>query len=147
MGARRNHRRGFTLIEMMFVVGIIGILASIAMPNYVVYQVRARATEAVVNTAAIAYLQQVRILEVGDVIACEPVPAEIPKALTEFVPTPAWEDLGYKASGRVWFQYEVERTAPRKFVVKARADLDVDGQAGEWTLDGDAMTLSRPIEQ
>jgi len=40
-------RKGFTLIELMIVIGIIGILAVIAIPQYTSYIARAQVTEAI----------------------------------------------------------------------------------------------------
>ncbi len=61
----RGGARGFTLVEMMIVVVIMGILAGLAMVGYRRYIARARTAEAVAVLAEMASKEQVYFLEFG----------------------------------------------------------------------------------
>jgi len=48
-----KNKKGFTLIELMIVVAIIGILAAIAIPNFLKFQAKSKQSEAKTNLKAI----------------------------------------------------------------------------------------------
>ncbi|UCV29285.1 pilin [Ferribacterium limneticum] len=48
----KNMQKGFTLIELMIVVAIIGILAAVALPAYQDYTVRAKVSELILASSA-----------------------------------------------------------------------------------------------
>ena len=70
----RNARNGFTLIELMIVVAIIGILAAVAIPAFMKYIRRSKTTEAIMNVrrmfdSAVAYYESEHASSDGSILS------------------------------------------------------------------------------
>lgn len=151
---RYLRRQGFSLIELMIVVAIVGILSAIALPSYQSYVQRARTAEAFTFLAEIRQRQESYRAEFGQFCSVSAAPgsgidsgawspATLPAGGTRVVwsGTPGdWDHLGASPDSAVRFQYRTTAGAPGTttgvpgfpgndfwFVVQARGDLDGDG--------------------
>jgi len=112
----------------------IGILAAIAIPNFIKFQKRSHAAEAKVQMRAIDTAEKAYFLDHGSFVAAGPVPASVPgRAGAAFVPDKGFKSLGFAPEKAVRFQYEV-RTDGQGAVIYARGDLDGDGALSVYKL-------------
>jgi len=63
-------QQGFTLIELMIVIAIIGILASVALPAYQNYTKKAKFSEVVIGTAGLKTAVEVCAQDLATVTGC-----------------------------------------------------------------------------
>jgi prepilin-type N-terminal cleavage/methylation domain-containing protein len=128
-------RRGFTLIELSYVLALIGLISALAIPTYDALVRRAKAAEARANLEAIAHAEYQHFRDHGVFLEC-PATGPIPAATSPF-PTdaPCWSALGVRISGEVRYRYAVQLEGAT-FQVIAEADLDHDGVSSRFILHG-----------
>ena len=140
-------KQGFTLIELMIVVAIIGILAAIAIPNFLKFQLRSKAGEGKLNLAAIRTAQEAYFAELGTFQNWGLTPAGAPnsqKAAWTVCPNsppqagdPGYCFIGWEPEGDVYFNYIVATNAPppsNQFFAVGNSDIDGDGTLNIWGL-------------
>jgi type IV pilus assembly protein PilA len=102
--------KGFTLIELMIVVAIIGILAAIAIPNFLRYQLRAKFSELKSNVQAIQKSEE--SLRQNERQYC---PNAVTGAYVDMAPTPTpatcLRTAGNGSQKCVWSTTEMSRAA------------------------------------
>ena len=123
--------KGFTLIELMIVVAIIGILAAIAIPNFVRFQCRSKQSEAKTNLNAI-YKGQTEWLS----NSLNPTGTFETLADADFQPGTT-NNLGLNFDGFLRYDYATTAAAGPAFTAVADADAAVaaDLNGDQWTID------------
>jgi type IV pilus assembly protein PilA len=144
-------QRGFTLIELMVVVAIIGILAAVAIPAFMKYIRRSKTVEATMNVrklfdSSVAYYEAEHATSAGTVLArqfpatqasspalaacCASVGGKCdPAAQASVWRTPTWSALNFSVDDPFYFSYAYASggtDSSSTFVAGAQGDLDCD---------------------
>jgi type IV pilus assembly protein PilA len=150
----RGRQSGYTLIELMIVVAVIGILSAVAIPSFQSYIHRSRTAEAVTFLGEIRQRQESYRAEFGQYCSVSAAsgsgiasgawaPGTLPTNgnKTGWTASPgSWAQLGASPDGPVMFQYRTTAGPPGTtpgiagyngsdfwFIAQARGDLDGDG--------------------
>ena len=112
---QKKNKKGFTLIELMIVVAIVGILAAIAIPNFMRYQAKSKQSEAKVNLRSIYTTQNTYFGEYDTYTA-------------------DFDLLGWEAEGQARYEYSVTVANSSHYTAQARGNIDTDTTIDAWEI-------------
>ena len=145
--------KGFTLIELMIVVAIIGILAAVAIPAFMKYIRRSKTSEATMNIrkmfdSSVSYFNEEQANRTGQILPRQfPAKQVAPekaawtgevcsgKDSQKFQPTAktwdnaTWQALNFAVEDPFYFRYEYDSDgtgAGAKFTARANGNLNCD---------------------
>ncbi|MFH1435784.1 MAG: prepilin-type N-terminal cleavage/methylation domain-containing protein [Pseudomonadota bacterium] len=150
-------KSGFTLVELMVVVVVLGVLAAIAIPAFVKYIAASKTTEAKENIAYLyrestCYFAKERADPASAYVVMiphqfpvsegpnPPVPPAAKKILSTW-DAPTWQALQFGLVDAHYYAYEYVSTGTAtssNFTAYARGDLDGDGNQSEFWRAGQA---------
>lgn len=138
-----RNKNAFTLIELMIVIAIIGILASVSIPVFTKYMTKSKVSEVSlylrkIYDGEITYYQEEHTTQDGSVIARQyvyapPTPWPIPhneKDQGDWS-SEGWQAIKFSADGPTYFQYGADAEGTdlsASLSCYARGDLDGDGE-------------------
>ncbi len=143
----RRLNKGFSLVELMIVVAIIGILAAIAIPNYIKYQLSAKRSEVNGAVDGIKNAEAKYDAEHDGYLNAAVQPradSALSKAQVAWTTTATdWISLGWAPDGNVRGNYLVAVTAasgttPQTYTITGKSDVDDDSQLYTVTATPDA---------
>ncbi len=139
-------QRGFTLIELMIVVAIIGILAAVAIPAFLDYMKKGKRSEAELNLNAIGKSAKAHFVEnssfppndavLTPAAQCCGVNAQNKCAANDalWASDQGWIDLAFSVSEPHYFQYQYDNISADVAAATAVGDLDCDTTSITYTL-------------
>ena len=134
------NRKGFTLVELMIVVAIIGILAAIAIPNFISMQYKAKRGELPTNVKAIKTSEIQYESAYSAFVNCDAYPAGTSKTTQQWIVSSSggFETLNWQPDGDVRGSYAVTTTgggsgSQSDFTIVALSDVDGDGVQATYT--------------
>jgi type IV pilus assembly protein PilA len=145
----------------MIVVAIIGILAAIAIPNFLRFQLRSRVGEGKTNIAAIRTAEESYAAEYATYVIAGLAPGGALSGDKQnwLAVTPGFDTMGWFPEGEVYYNYSVTVSPGgcpaagnpcTSYTVEGLSDIDSDGVNNAWgyvhAVPGAAVGLAPPVQ-